>query len=99
MMQNSDRPSRFAAMPGEMKIPPAYLYPDTPVQPMTRWLVRMVVEGEDACERWRHDAHVWAYSSVDAVGRARVDFYGTWATAADRARLPLRVLEVLQVAI
>ncbi|HWH83480.1 MAG TPA: hypothetical protein VNU71_14710 [Burkholderiaceae bacterium] len=94
-----DRLSRFDTMPGDLKIPPASLYPDTPVQPMTRWLVRMVVEGEDSCDRWRHDAHVWAYSSIDAVGRARVDFYGAWASPADRLRLPLRVLEVMQVAI
>ena len=66
---------------------------------LQRWFVRMVVEGEAWRECWKHDAHVWADSSSDAVGRARDDFYGTWATLADRQRLPLRVLEVRQVVV
>lgn len=69
-------------------------YPAKPVEPMSRWLVRMVVDG--VADTWKHDVHLWAYSSTDAVLRARADFYGSWATAADRERLPLRVLEVLQ---
>lgn len=93
-----DRISRFAPMPGDMKPPPVALYPSKPVLPMARWLVRMVVEGEGwKGEAWKHDAHVWAFSSSDAVGRARADFYGSWASPADRERMPLRVLEVLQV--
>lgn len=94
-----DRLSRFAALPGDMHPPPAALYPDEPVQTMTRWRVHMVVEGESWRDAWHHDTHVWGYSSVDAVARARCDFYGTWATAADRARMPLRVIEVTQVSV
>lgn len=67
--------------------------------PMARWLVRMHVDGSLWGDTWLHDAHVWAYSSCDAVERARSDFYGTWATPGDRTRLPLRVVEVSQVAV
>jgi hypothetical protein len=74
----------------------ATAYPSKPVEPMSRWLVRMVVDSSGLVDPWKHDVHLWAYSSTDAVLRARADFYGTWATAADRERLPLRVLEVLQ---
>lgn len=91
-----DRQSRFDTQPGDIKIPSPALYPTKPVVPMTRWCVRMVVEGHAWRDQWRIDQHVWAYSSADAVLRARADFYGTWATADDRQRLPLRVLEVLQ---
>ena len=94
-----DRLSRFDTRPGDIHPPAAQLYPSKPVEPMARWLVRMVVEGEAWRDAWRHDVYVWAYTSVDAVGRARCEFYGRWATAADRERLPLRVVEVLQVAI
>ena len=94
-----DRLSRFDALPGDFKPPCAAMYPHKPVQTMTRWLVRMLVEGTLWGEAWKHDSHVWAYSSGDAVGRARADFYGTWASTADRERLPLRVIEVLQVSV
>jgi hypothetical protein len=72
-------------------------YPSNPVQPLTKWLVRMVVDAGGRSQLL--DMHVWAFSSTDAVYRARDDFYGTWATQADRERLPLRVLEVLQEAV
>ena len=74
----------------------AHAYPSKPVEPMRRWFVRMVVEGAGLGDAWKHECHLWAFSSTDAVLRARADFYGSWATAADRERLPLRVLEVLQ---
>lgn len=91
-----DRPSRFSALAPAMRVPRPEFYPE---QPMTRWEVRMVVEGEAWRESWHHTVHVWAESSTDAVGRARDDFYGTWASLEDRRRLPLRVLEVCQLAV
>ena len=95
-----DRPSRFAAFPGDIKPPRRELYPSRPVAQLTRWLVRMVVESELWGESWIHEARVWAFSSEDAVRRARDEFYGSWATRpADRQRLPLRVVEVSQVGI
>lgn len=94
----TDRVSRFDPYPGDIKPPRASLYPRKPVQPMTRWLVRMVIDSPTwQGAAWKHDARVWAFSSTDAVGRARSEFYGTWATDADRERLALRVLEVMQV--
>jgi len=77
-------------------VPRAALYP---VAPMARWFVRMVVDGEHWREAWRHEVFVWGDCSLDAVGRARDEFYGAWATLADRERLPLRVVEVRQVSV
>lgn len=91
-----DRPSRFAELAPAMRVPRPEFYPE---QPMTRWEVRMVVEGEAWRDSWSHVVHVWAESSTDAVGRARDDFYGSWATLEDRQRLPLRVIHILQVAV
>lgn len=98
-----DRPSRFADFPAAMHLPSAALYPE---KPMSRWLVRMVVDTDRNCaphqaviSAWQIETHVWADSSLDAVGRARDDFYVGWATLADRQRYPLRVLEVRQVAV
>lgn len=91
-----DRPSRFASLAPAVRVPRAEFYPDRPLQ---RWYVRMVVDGEAWRSVWTHEVHVWADSSTDAVGRARDEFYGSWATLADRQRFPLRVLEVRQVAV
>jgi hypothetical protein len=65
---------------------------------LTWWVVRLVVDRED----WVHKDHinerVSALSSVDAVRVAREQYYGGWATAADRRHMPLRVVEVFEVA-
>jgi hypothetical protein len=94
-----ERLERFDAQPGDIRLAMPAMYPDKPVQPMTRWFVSIVVDDQVSNFTWKIDSHLWAYSSTDAVHRARADFYGTWATQADRERLQLRVLEVLQVAV
>lgn len=91
-------------MPGDIKVPsPVLFYPSQPVQLQSRWLVRMVAEGEAWIayfgEPWPMDMHVWAVSSSDAVARAKADFFGSWATPADRQAVTLRVTEVLQEAV
>ena len=92
----SERDSRFAPRPvSPLDAPPrAELYPERPMQ---RWHVRFVVEGAAWECAWKHDVFIEADSSTDAVGRARDDFFGTWATLADRQRYPLRVVELRQV--
>jgi len=62
---------------------------------MSSWRVGLLLELPGAKPE-RVELHVWALTSVDAVTRAREEFYGKWATDLDRGRLPLRVLEVLQ---
>jgi len=64
-----------------------------------RWHVCLVVEGEAWRDAWKHVDSVWATSSTDAVSVARSNFYGLWATHADRERYPLRVVEVRQVSV
>lgn len=92
-----ERLSRFDTMPGDIKVPPAAFYPTDPVPRMTRWTVRFATgaDGEWVAD-FQWDTHVWALSSIDAVGRARLDFYGSWASYQDRQRWPIRVVAVLQ---
>jgi hypothetical protein len=97
-----ERLSRFATRPGDIKIPARSFYPSKPVVLMTRWCVRMVCEdlsGEVLPEPWHLESHVFAITSMDAVARARAQFYEGWASYADRQRMPLRILEVLQEAV
>jgi hypothetical protein len=91
-----ERLSRFDTKPGDIKIPPRTFYPTKPVQLQSRWLVRMVatVEGVD----WPLEQRVWAVSSTDAVARAEAELYAGLDQAA-RARMPLRVVAVLQEAV
>lgn len=82
-----DRPSRFAAMPGEMKIPPAYLYPKRAVPSLWSVLLATAV-----CE-WTWQGY--AATSTEATERA-ID----WLREQHRCegyRPAIRVLEVLQV--
>lgn len=82
-----DRPSRFAAMPGEMKIPPAYLYPSRPVPVL--WSVLL---GTALCE-WTWEGY--AATSTEATERA-IDWLRD-KHQAEGFSPAIRVLEVLQV--
>ena len=94
-----ERLSRFDTQPGDIKLPPLGAYPSEPVWPLKMWTVRFEADGGDWERPWRWESHVWAFSSTDAVARARAEFYGNWASYEDRVRLPLRVLAVLQEAV
>lgn len=90
-----ERHSRFLTMPGDIKLSPATARPTMNGARLAKWRVRLEVGGHTTTKE--HDVIVLAYSSEDATQRARADFYGRWATQADRERIPLRVLELLQV--
>lgn len=95
-----ERLSRFDTQPGDIKIPSALLYPDKPVLQLTKWTVRLAADEGGQWERqWAWDTHVWAFSSSDAVGRARSQFYSEWASYEDRLAFPIRVVAVLQEAV
>lgn len=92
-----ERLSRFDTMPGDIiKMPPAY--PAEPVLPMAQWKVRLASHGGQWTRDWVWDTHVWAFSSTDAVGRARAAFY-EGAAYVDRQAYPVRVVAVLQEAV
>lgn len=84
-----DRPSRFAAVPGDMKIPPAWLYPDTPA----RSLWRVVIATGELNTQWTWERYAGSSSEATtlAVEWVRVRF------GDEGAGLRIRVLEVLQV--
>jgi len=91
-----ERLSRFeTTRPGDIRVPFA-AYPSKPVQPLTRWAVRMEAAGGDWSRVWTWQHRVWAFSSTDATERARAEFYDGWATYEDRQRFPVRVVAVLQ---
>ena len=79
-----DRPSRFAAMPGDMKIPPAHLYPERAIPSL--WSVLLATT---PCE-WTWQGY--AASSIEATERA-ID----WLREKSESEPAIRVLEVLQV--
>lgn len=62
---------------------------------LTRWRVALQLEQLGYMAE-RIECTVYATTSTDAVARARDEFYGKWATEADRRRMPLRALEVMQ---
>jgi hypothetical protein len=62
-----------------------------------KWAVRMMVDAPG--RQYLHDVVVLASTSEDATEQARANFYGQWATKADRDRMPLRVVELLQVGV
>lgn len=87
------------AWSSDIKLPAPPPYPTRPAGPLVCWLVRLVVEGDAWRDCWVHEVRTYASCSSDAVLGARADFYGTWASKADRERLPLRVLEVHQASV
>lgn len=98
-----ERLSRFDTRPGDIKIPSPLFYPSQPVQLQSRWRVRLVIDSESWLEHfgqaWTLDVHVWASLSTEAVERARSEFFGQWASPADRITFNPRVIEVLQEAV
>ena len=91
-----ERLSRFDTRPGDIKVPASTFYPSKPVQLQSRWLVRMVATVDSP--EWPIEQRVWAVSSTDAVARAEAELYAGLDAAA-RARMPVRVIAVLQEAI
>ena len=82
-----DRPSRFAAMPGDMKIPPATLYPSRGIP--TLWSVLLATA---LCE-WTWEGY--AATSIEATERAIDSLQAKHQ--AEGFSPTIRVLEVLQV--
>jgi hypothetical protein len=87
--QGFDRPSRFAAFPGDMKIPPAYLHPRRRIPVL--WHVVLATDAQT----WRSE--FYAASSTEATELA-IDWLRRklWL---DGMTPRIRVLEVLQVGV
>lgn len=90
-----ERQSRFLTQPGDIKVLSSSLRLTKGGAPLTRWRVRLAIDGLTYFSEY--EVLVLAYSSTDATERAKADFYGRWATPADRECIPLRVIEILQV--
>ena len=83
-MMQFDRPSRFAAMPSDMKIPPSHLYPERGIPSL--WSVRLAAGASE----WTWQGY--AASSIEATERAIA-----WLRETSESEPVIRVLEVLQV--
>jgi hypothetical protein len=91
-LSSFDRPSRFAAYPGDMKLPPRCLYPSSPVPSLWRVLLCTGMGNEISTWTWQN----YAGTSTEASERA-LDWLRHELWAESGCAPHIRVLEVLQV--